>query len=63
MTTITSISKVWKKGDAAWLALNDCFGSKLPVRVLKLCKDGTVHLTEESGSKKIVNHVNNLTHR
>lgn len=51
----------WKRGDEAWLALNDAFGTKMHVRVLRLHKGGTVHVKELNGGKNFVNHVNNLT--
>jgi len=52
---------VWKRGDEAWLAMNDCFGTRLHVRVLRLHKAGTVHLKELNGGKNFVNHINNLS--
>ncbi len=56
-----SLLGVWKRGDEAWLAMNDCFGTRLHVRVLRLHKAGTVHLKELNGGKNFVNHINNLS--
>lgn len=50
----------WKKGDEASLNLNDTFGSKLRVRIIRVYKDGTVKLQDISGPDTFVNHVKNL---
>ncbi len=53
----------WMRGDEAWLAHNDCFGTRRAVTIVRTYKAGTVLVRDDNSKRTEVNHVKNLSFR